>query len=233
MTADSSPQMMHKTKKLVKVREVEMVLPPAAAAADIKQKTHIWITQEQYTFRLLNTNAMLTMAAFGCAGLGFFLFAWNRALGMALGAAFFVGFFAHAKASMLLHWDVFPRFVLAILDRGRLLMPVACAAIVVVCMLRFGSQNGLRRATLFIWTVVMALAALTGWVLRVESRLSAAAEFIECDDNMSLWIINKDGRLSALVERDTTLLREAEALTGGGDKRGDGDGNRNGKQCGV
>uniref|UniRef100_A0A0E0CBR4 Uncharacterized protein n=1 Tax=Oryza meridionalis TaxID=40149 RepID=A0A0E0CBR4_9ORYZ len=185
MAADPSPQ-MQKTKKLVRVRkQVEVVLPvevlpPLPPLATIcKHKVHEWITPEDYTFRLLDLNLVLTLAAVGCAGLGFFLFPWNRALGMALAAAFFVGFVAHAKASMLLHWDVFPRSVLAILDRGRRLMAVACVAIVVVCTLRFGTQDGVRRATLFIWTVATALAALTGWVLRVERRVSAAAEFVE------------------------------------------------------
>lgn len=213
MAADPSPQ-MHKTKKLVRVRkQVEVVLPvevlpPLPPLAVIcKHKEHVWITQDDYTFRLFDINLVLTLAAVGCAGLGFFLFPRNRALGMALAAAFFVGFFAHAKASMLLHWDVFPRFVLAILDRGRRLMAVACVAIVVVCVLRFGTQDGVRRATLFIWTVAMALAALTGWVLRVERRVSAAAEFVELDGDTSLWIIRKDGRLAAVadIEGDTTF----------------------------
>uniref|UniRef100_A0A0E0N6E5 Uncharacterized protein n=1 Tax=Oryza rufipogon TaxID=4529 RepID=A0A0E0N6E5_ORYRU len=214
MAADPSPQ-MQKTKKLVRVRKkVEVVLPvevlpplPPSLAIICKHKVHEWITPEDYTFRLLDLNLVLTLAAVGCAGLGYFLFPWNRALGMALAAAFYVDFFAHAKASMLLHWDVFPRFVLAILDRGRRLMAVACVAIVVVCVLRFGTQDGVRRATLFIWTVAMALAALTGWVLRVDRRVSAAAEFVELDDDTSLWIIRKDGSLAAVadIEGDTTF----------------------------
>ncbi|EEE55837.1 hypothetical protein OsJ_04449 [Oryza sativa Japonica Group] len=72
MAADPSPQ-MQKTKKLVRVRKkVEVVLPvevlpplPPSLAIICKHKVHEWITPEDYTFRLLDLNLVLTLAAVG------------------------------------------------------------------------------------------------------------------------------------------------------------------------
>uniref|UniRef100_A0A0D9V959 Uncharacterized protein n=1 Tax=Leersia perrieri TaxID=77586 RepID=A0A0D9V959_9ORYZ len=167
-----------------------------------KQKGHIWITHNEYMHRSFMLNVVLTICAIMSVFCGSFIYRKDRAVGMASAAALFVGVFAYVKASTLLHWDAFPRFVIAVLDAGLLLM--MGVHIIMLCILSFVPQNGAVFAILLAWAFVIVMAVLTGWILHVDRRLSAAAEFVELRDTAA-WILHADGRLSA-VEGDTTYV---------------------------
>uniref|UniRef100_A0A0D9V962 Uncharacterized protein n=1 Tax=Leersia perrieri TaxID=77586 RepID=A0A0D9V962_9ORYZ len=168
----ANPSQQKYNKKLVRIREQLEVPPSSPQAAPVK--VHIWITQDEHKFRLFLLKVALTGVAIMCVVFGAAISPkiGSLSLGVALAAAQFVGFFTCVRTPMLLHWYIFPRWVIAILDAGFILVVGVDA--VICCILYLEIENGIRFGSHFTWSFVVVLAVLAGCVFGVDRRLSSA-----------------------------------------------------------